>query len=191
MATDRWRRVEAIFEEVAFLPTAEREERLAELCGGDESLLREVTSLLAADAGAEDFLETPAVAAAALLPPVLTGQRLGPYLVDRKLGEGGMGVVYLATRVDGEFRQQVAIKVFGYGAERSDLIRRFRAERQILASLDHPNIARLLDGGTTREGLPYLVMEYIDGLPIDRYCEQNRLDVDARIDLFQIGRAHV
>jgi eukaryotic-like serine/threonine-protein kinase len=185
VATDRWRRVEAIFEEVVSLPTAEREERLADLCGGDEELRREVTSLLAADAGAEDFLETPPVPADALPPPSAVGQRLGPYLVERKLGEGGMGVVYLAARADGEVRQRVAIKVFGYGAERSDLLPRFRAERQILASLDHPNIARFLDGGTTPEGLPYLVMEYVDGLPIDRYCDQSRLDVDARIDLFR------
>jgi eukaryotic-like serine/threonine-protein kinase len=96
-----------------------------------------------------------------------------------------MGVVYLAARADGELRQQVAIKIFGYGAERSDLLQRFRAERQILASLDHPNIARFLDGGTTPEGLPYLVMEYVDGLPIDRYCDQSRLDVEARVDLFR------
>jgi eukaryotic-like serine/threonine-protein kinase len=186
MAADRWRRVEAIFEEVLLLPTAEREERLAELSGGDEELRREVTSLLAADAEAtESFLETPPVPAAALMPPSILGQRLGPYLVESKLGEGGMGVVYLATRADGELRQRVAIKVFGYGAERSDLLQRFRAERQILASLDHPNIARFLDGGTTPEGLPYLVMEYVDGLPIDRYCDRNGLDVDARIDLFR------
>ncbi|MFL6262201.1 MAG: tetratricopeptide repeat protein [Thermoanaerobaculia bacterium] len=185
MAADRWRRVEAIFEEVVLLPTAEREERLAELCGGDEELRREVTSLLAADAGADDFLETPPVPADALAPPSAVGQRLGPYLVERKLGEGGMGVVYLAARADGELRQQVAIKVFGYGAERSDLLQRFRAERQILASLDHPNIARFLDGGTTPEGLPYLVMEYVDGLPIDRYCNQNGQDVEARVDLFR------
>jgi serine/threonine protein kinase/tetratricopeptide (TPR) repeat protein len=190
MVNDRWLRIEAIFEEVVLLPKEEQEGRLAELCGGDERLRREVASLLAADAGASLFLEIPPVPSAfpsAILPPppVTLGQRLGPYLVERKIGEGGMGAVYLGVRADGEFRQQVAIKVLGYGLDHANLLRRFRAERQILASLDHPNIARLLDGGTTGEGQPYLVMEHIDGMPIDRYCDRNGLDIDARIDLFR------
>ncbi len=188
MATDRWRRIEAIFEEVEALSGAEREARLAELCGGDEPLRREVLSLLAAEEAAGTFLDRPAGQSpgATVLPPSsAVGQRLGPYRVERKLGEGGMASVYLAVRADEEYRQQVAIKIFGYGADRSDLLHRFRAERQILASLDHPNIARLLDGGTTEDGLPYLVMEYIDGVPIDRFCEQSGLGIDARIDLFR------
>ncbi|HYU32454.1 MAG TPA: serine/threonine-protein kinase [Thermoanaerobaculia bacterium] len=187
MATDRWRRIEEIFDEVLALPEGEREARLAELCGGDAVLRSEVASLLAADAGASDFLEHPPIAPAdvALPPPSAVGRRLGPWRVESKLGEGGMATVYLGVRDDGEFRQQVAIKIFGYGADRSDLLERFRAERQILASLDHPNIARLLDGGTTEDGLPYLVMEHIDGIPIDRYCDERELGIDARIDLFR------
>ena len=185
MPTD-WRRVETIFEEVSALPEGERTERLDRLCGGDEALRREVVSLLAADEGAGDFLERPPVpASVALPPPSAVGRRLGPYQVKRKLGEGGMATVYLAERADEQFRQQVAIKIFGYGADRSDLLERFRAERQILASLDHPNIARLLDGGTTEDGLPYLVMEYIDGVPVDRYCDEHGLGTDARVDLFR------
>ncbi len=181
-----WRRIETIFEEVSALPEDQRAARLASLCGGDEEMRREVVSLLAAEAGAVGFLETPPTpAAVALPPPSAVGRHLGSYRIERKLGEGGMSTVYLAERADEEFRQQVAIKIFGYGADRSDLLERFRAERQILASLDHPNIARLLDGGTTEDGLPYLVMEYIDGVPVDRYCEENRLGIDARVDLFR------
>jgi eukaryotic-like serine/threonine-protein kinase len=186
MATERWRRIEALFAEAAALPAAERAPHLRRRCGGDEDLRREVESLLAADAAAGDFLEQPAVApAAAPPPPSAVGRRIGPYAVERHLGAGGMSTVYLAVRADEEYRRQVAIKVFGYGADRADLVERFRAERQILASLDHPNIARLLDGGTTEDGLPYLVMEYVEGLPIDRYCEEGGLGLDERIDLFR------
>ena len=105
--------------------------------------------------------------------------------MEAKLGEGGMSTVYLAVRADDAYQQKVALKVLGYGADRSDLSARFRAERQILASLDHPGIARLLDGGTTDDGRPYLVMEYIEGAPLDQYCDQHRLGLDARIDLFR------
>ncbi|HVF62342.1 MAG TPA: serine/threonine-protein kinase [Thermoanaerobaculia bacterium] len=186
MATERWREIEALFAEVAALPAAERTPHLRRRCGGDEDLRREVESLLAADEAVGDFLEQPVVAPAAVLPPPsAVGRRLGPYAVERKLGEGGMSTVYLAVRADEAYRQQVAIKVFGYGADRADLVERFRAERQILASLDHPNIARLLDGGTTEDGLPYLVMEYVEGLPIDRYCDEHGLSLDERIDLFR------
>lgn len=181
-SVDLWRRIEGVFAEVAALPETERKTRLAELCGGDEALRKEVASLLAADAGAGDFLERSPLA----LPPAsAVGRRLGPWRLESKLGEGGMATVYLGVRDDGEFRQQVAIKIFRYGADYADLRERFRAERQILASLDHPNIARLLDGGTTADGLPYLVMEHIDGVPIDLYCTKRDLGIDARIDLFR------
>ncbi|MFL6292911.1 MAG: tetratricopeptide repeat protein [Thermoanaerobaculia bacterium] len=185
MASERWREIEAIFDEVAALPAGERADRLARRCGGDEELRWEVESLLAADAADGDFLEQPPVAPAAPPPPPARGRRFGPYSVERQLGEGGMSTVYLAVRADEEYRRQVAVKVFAYGAERADLVERFRAERQILASLDHPNIAGLLDGGTTGDGLPYLVMEYVDGIPIDRYCDERRLSVGERIDLFR------
>jgi serine/threonine-protein kinase len=192
MATDRWPRVASIFGEVAALPAAEQPERLDRLCGDDMKLRREVESLLAADAAADDFLESPRTPGGVALPPAsAVGRRIGPYQVERKLGEGGMATVYFATRADGEFEQQVAIKVIAYGADRAGLLERFRGERQILAALDHPNIARLLDGGTTEDGLPYLVMEYVDGIPIDRYCDEHRLGVDARIDLFRQACAAV
>jgi non-specific serine/threonine protein kinase/serine/threonine-protein kinase len=112
------------------------------------------------------------------------GERIGPYRIIRELGRGGMGSVYLAERADGEFDKQVAIKFIG-GPLSDPLLRRFREERRILAALDHPNISRLLDGGTTDDGRPYVVMEFVQGVPIDSFCEQRRLDVRARIALFQ------
>ena len=185
MAPERWRQVEEVFGDVLALPATERSQRLARRCGGDAELRREVESLLAADGAAGEFLERPAAAPETAPPPSAVGRRIGPYVVLRKLGEGGMGTVYLAARADEAYRRQVAIKVFGYGADRTDLVERFRAERQILALLDHPSIARLLDGGTTDDGRPYLVMEYVDGVPIDRHCDERRLSVDERIELFR------
>jgi len=183
MASERWRQVEEIFAGAVALPAAERGPWLTRHCGGDVELRREIESLLAADGAAGDFLERPAAETAP--PESAVGRRIGPYAIERKLGEGGMSTVYVAARADEEYRRQVAIKVFGYGADRRDLVERFRAERQILALLDHPNIARLLDGGTTSDGLPYLVMEYIDGVPIDHYCGERLLSIEKRIELFR------
>jgi serine/threonine-protein kinase len=123
--------------------------------------------------------------AASVIGNGVTHQRIGPYRIDSELGRGGMGVVYLAERDDGQFKRQVAIKLIRGGTELSELHRRFEVERQVLASLDHPNIARLLDGGITDDGLPYLVMEYVDGLPIDEYCRSNALEIDERLRLFR------
>ena len=110
---------------------------------------------------------------------------IGRYRVESRIGDGGMSTVYLAVRDDDVYRQRVAVKVLGRGLNRPDLVARFRVERQILASLDHPGIARLLDGGTTDDGRPYLVMEYIEGVPLDEYCDGKRLGLDERIDLFR------
>ncbi|HEY4562984.1 MAG TPA: serine/threonine-protein kinase, partial [Thermoanaerobaculia bacterium] len=112
------------------------------------------------------------------------GRRLGPYLIEEKLAEGGMSTVYTAVRTDLAYQQRVAVKIFGFSPDRSDLFSRFQSERQILASLSHPAIARLLDGGTTEEGLPYLVMELIEGVPVDQYCERRHLTTGERVDLF-------
>jgi serine/threonine protein kinase/tetratricopeptide (TPR) repeat protein len=113
------------------------------------------------------------------------GRTLGSYRVIRAVGHGGMGAVYLAVRDDDEFKKRVAIKLLRPGMATDDLVRRFRNERQILASIDHPNIARLLDGGTTEEGLPYFLMEYVEGEPIDRYCDAHGLSVRERLELFR------
>src|SRR6202166_525866 len=115
----------------------------------------------------------------------MIGDLIGPYRVLRTLGVGGMGEVYLAERADAEFDQKVAIKVVHGGALKRSVQSRLKIERQILAQLDHPNIAHLLDGGTLPDGTAYIVMEYIDGIPIDAYCDSNRLDVTARLRLFQ------
>lgn len=187
MAANRWRRIEALFDQAAALPAGERAAFLSRACGDDADLRGEVESLLAADEEAAGFLGQPAVPEAPLAPQPapLVGRRVGHYRVQAKLGEGGMSTVYLAVRADDAYRQQVALKVLGYGPDRSDLLARFRAERQILASLEHPGIARLLDGGATDDGRPYLVMEYIEGVPLDEHCDRKRLGIEARVDLFR------
>ena len=119
------------------------------------------------------------------LPEPMAGRRIGPYAVVREIGRGGMGAVYLAVRADDEYKKEVAIKVVKRGMDTDVVLRRFREERQILANLAHPSIASLLDGGTTEEGQPYLVMEYIDGQPIDRHCEAHKLTVPDRLRLFR------
>ena len=185
MSASVWGRIEALFDEAASLAAGERAAFLSRACGEDLKLRAEVESLLAADARAGGFLGAPALAAVPPAPPTLVGRRVGQYRVEAKLGQGGMSTVYLAVRADDAYQQKVALKVLGSGADRSDLWARFHAERQILASLEHPGIARLLDGGTTDDGRPYLIMEYIEGAPLDRYCDQRRLGLDARIDLFR------
>ncbi|BAH38240.1 putative serine/threonine protein kinase [Gemmatimonas aurantiaca T-27] len=127
----------------------------------------------------------------ALAAPSLVGRRVGPYRVLRLIGRGGMGAVYLAERADNAFRQQVAIKTLWRGADSDVLLQRFRSERQILAQLQHPNIAQLLDGGATDDGMPWLAMEYVDGTPIDAWCDQQSLTINARLDLFRQACAAV
>ncbi|MDQ4120740.1 MAG: protein kinase [Acidobacteriota bacterium] len=197
MSKDFWQKIEEIFPVIADLPAAERDERLRELCAGDEKLRQEISDLLAADAKAGDFCETPAVMPSSLSgaffhkqpkKPVtleLNGQKFGAYRIVRKIAAGGMGAVYLAVRADGEFEKEVAVKLVKTGADTEFNLRRFRHERQILARLEHPNIARLIDGGTTNSGTPYLVMEYVEGKPLFDYCEAHRLDLSNKIELFQ------
>ena len=189
MEPERWRRVQEIFAATAELPPAERGAFLGDQVGDDDELRREVESLLAADAESDEFLEQPALPGriSQILadgPSDKVEGRIGPYRLLRKLGEGGMSRVYLAVR-DDDFQRLVALKVIRRGLESEDLLHRFRTERQILAGLDHPNIAKLLDGGTTEDGLPYFVMEYIDGIPVDEYCDRNRLTVVQRLQLFR------
>ena len=185
LSASRREEIEAVFEDALDQPTGARETWLAARCGADASLRSEVAALLAAHARSDGILDRP--------PPVQTDagdldpvrdRRIGPYRVIRELGRGGMGVVYLAERADGEYRRRVAIKLLRDSPDADELHRRFLAERQILASLGHPNIAQLLDGGTTDGQLPYLVMEYVDGVPITTYCDRHRLDVPARLRLF-------
>ena len=182
---ERWHRLEAIFHEVAEAPDDERNARLAALCAGDGDLLQEARSLLHAQDEEERVTAAYVPTDPAQLPDPHIGRRVGPYRLEKLLGRGGMGAVYLARRVDGQFEQQVAVKLIGLPLA-SDLFReRFRLERQILAGLSHPNIARLLDGGVSEDGELYLAMEYANGLPIQRYCEQNSLSIRQRIELFK------
>lgn len=180
----RWARIEALFAEAVELPPAERSAYL-ERVEPDPTLRAEVEALLAAhEAPAAGLLDGP--------PPWLRGRadpdlpdRIGPYRIERLLGRGGMGRVYLAEHEAADFRRKVAIKLVRRGLDTEDVLRRFRAERRILASLDHPNIARLLDVGATDDGLPYLVMEYVDGVDILEHCRRHALDIPARLALFR------
>src|SRR6266850_8578869 len=115
----------------------------------------------------------------------MIGRRLGVYRIEREIGRGGMGAVYEALRVDNEFTKRAAIKLVKRGMDTDFILRRFRKERQILAALDHPNIALLLDGGTTDDGLPYFVMEFIEGQPLYKYCDAKQLSISERLKLFR------
>ncbi len=188
MTPERWHRVEELFRTVADRPQVERKAYLTRVCGDDNELLHEVLSLLAQDT-AEDFLQAPIAGVAFSLTADpkedLAGERIGPYRITRLVGRGGMGTVYEAVRDDEQFQQQVALKLIKRGMD-SDFVRdRFLRERQILASLDHPHIARLFDGGTTADGQPYFVMEFVDGVPITDYCQARGLALDERLKLFR------
>ncbi len=190
MSPERYRQVKVLFQAVLDVAPSARAAWLDEACAHDEELRREVESLLASHNDAGEFIEAPAVEAVTrpeleAEPQTLVGQRIGPYQVMREIGHGGMGAVYLAVRADDQFKKRVAIKLVRRGMDSDFILRRFRHERQILASLDHPNIARLLDGGTTADGSPYFVMEYIEGLPIDEYCDRQQLATAARLELFR------
>jgi serine/threonine protein kinase len=191
MHPERWRLIEELFHAAVELPPNERGDFLASACGGDVSLRAEIEKLIDGDDRAGSFIETPPAldkTTIALPEPdaeSITGLRLGAYEVTREIGRGGMGTVYLAARADEEFRKRVAIKLVTAGFDHESIIQRFRNERQILAGLDHPNIARLLDGGTTESGAPYFVMEYIEGQTIRDYCDSHRLSTIERLKLFR------
>jgi serine/threonine protein kinase len=180
---DRWRQIDTLFAEALERPAGEREAFLAAACAGDAELLRAVEELLAADEESATFLERPAGELLGFVPE-LEG-RLGPYRLLRRLGDGGMGTVYLARREDEHYERDVAVKVIRSGVQSPEALHRFFAERQILARLEHPNIARLYDGGSTEDGRPYLVMELVEGVPVDQYCDDHQLSIDQRLDLFR------
>ncbi len=190
MKADLWQQVKEILDRALALPGEERVAYLDEVCKGNSTLRAEVESLIRShdDAGT-GFLNTPALDLKSAMPETgrkvdWIGRRIGVYHIAEEIGRGGMGEVYRATRADGQYTKQVAIKLVRVGLDRSFLLERFRNERQILASLDHPNIARLHDGGTTEDSVPYLVMELIVGTPIDQYCEHHQLGIPERLLLF-------
>jgi len=183
---ERWREVDRIFEAVLDRPPGERTAFLDAACAADPELRREVERLLAADAREAVFLDRPAGEVFGLTEEDRGERsRLGPYRLLRAIGRGGMGAVYLAVRDDEQYERLVAVKILRSGLEDTELRHRFLAERQILARLEHPDIARLYDGGTTEDGRPYLVMELIEGVPVDEYCDLRRLTVEQRLGLFR------
>ena len=195
--TDLWLRADHLFDQALDLPPEERSAFLDRACGGDAGLRALVERLLA---GAETDASrlAPGAGLEGLLQDLrsemedvsLDGAMVGRYRIVRELGRGGMAVVYLAERADGQFQQQVALKLLKRGLDTDDLVARFDQERQILAMARHPGVARLLDGGVGPGGRPYLVMELVEGRPIDRYCDDERLTVPERLELFlQVARA--
>jgi eukaryotic-like serine/threonine-protein kinase len=187
----RWDDAKRLFHAAMALAPAEREAYLRDACDGAPELLGEVQSLLAWADESGDFLETPLVRVADIplgMPEhdPLLGQSLGPWRIVDIIGRGGMGVVYKAERADAAFKRPAAIKVVRRGGHSHDIIERFHRERETLAALDHPNIARVMDGGSTPDGEPYFVMEYVDGVPVDKYCDEQRLSLDERLTLFRI-----
>ena len=182
---NRRREIEAIFENAIELSLEDRPRWIAGRCGTDRQLRAEVDALIAAHERSDGVLEGNVVAAGVrALRDSHRGRRIGAYRVLSELGRGGMGVVYLAERDDGQYEQRVAVKLLHASPDAEDLHRRFIAERQILASLRHRGIAQLLDGGVTEGQLPFLVMEYVDGVPITTYCDRSKLGIDARLRLF-------
>ncbi len=193
MSQQNWHQVKEIFLEVIDLMPTERMRRLAELCGGDPELRRAVEILIQQDAEADSLLQRPLAESSGIhlfadrLEDVdpLIGGRLGKYEIVREIGSGGMGAVYLARRADGAFQKDAAIKIVKRGMDTKFVVRRFRQERQILAALNHPFIARLLDGGTTEDGLPYFVMEHVTGESLYDFADRRRLSIGERLQLFR------
>jgi serine/threonine protein kinase len=191
MKADRWKVVEDLFHRALEVPESERLAFIEENSGGDPEIIREVQSLISSDTAAS----TSSFAAAAVKKALFNfhavetaatapGRKVGPYRLEKELGRGGMGTVYLASRDDDTYEKKVAIKLVRRGMDTDFILARFRRERQILAQLEHPNIARLLDGGATEDGLPYLVMEYVPGVTISEYAQTNDLTLEQRLKLF-------
>jgi len=194
LTPERWAQIRQIFDGALERSEVDRAAYLRVVCARDDELRREVESLLASHDSAGDFLNKPAASLAGTTQTLISsgidlqeyppGHRVGAYELQKCIGRGGMGAVWLATRSDNEFKKQVAIKLVKRGMDTQEILRRFRLERQVLASLTHPNIAALIDGGSTPDGLPYLVMEYVEGIRIDRYCEQHKSTISERLKLF-------
>lgn len=195
MRPERWKVVEQILEAALEQAPDERAAFLTRACQGDDELRREVEALISSYDEAGSFIEDPLLADIVTIPQhnttqldslsSLVGQRIGAYRIESEIGRGGMGAVYLATRADNVFQRRVAIKIVKRGMDTDFILRRFRRERQILATLNHPHIAALLDGGSTRDGLPYFVLEYVAGKPLNRFCDERKLSVAERLRLVQ------
>lgn len=189
LTPERWQNIKELLLAAEEVDPKNRDEFLRRACGSDDDLYAEIKSLLEADSSAvtlsfstTNILGMTGVSAPA--PDPMIGHRVGAYEIVRPIGHGGMAVVYLAVRADDAYRKHVAIKLVRPGLDNAEVLSRFRNERQTLASLDHPNIVRLIDGGSTAEGVPYLVMDYVEGVAIDEYCDAHRLSIEQRLRLF-------
>ncbi len=182
MDAERWQRLSPLLDALLELPEQQRSEHLAALRREDAALADELEKLLALEEGDADFLAEPVVE---LPHGARPGARIGPYRLDRLIGEGGMGQVWLAARADGLYERKVALKLLRPGLADPKLRQRFDREREILARFAHPYIARLLDAGIDKDGQPYLALEYVNGEPITSYCQSRQLDIAARLDLFR------
>src|SRR5262245_14838597 len=185
-AKETWKRLRVAFEGALGLDLEERARYLDEVCREEPALRAELEELFRRDRQGDPRLRPPWHAE---LEPVAPGavahERIGPYELERVIGHGGMGTVYLARRADEHFQKRVALKLIRRGMDTEDILRRFRTERQVLADLEHPGIARLLDGGATEDGRPYLVLEYVEGVALDRHLAAQRADLRERVQLFQ------
>ena len=182
MNGERWQQLNSIFQRALDVPAERRAAFVTAETAGDTELISEIEELLLSHEQEDDFLNQNHFAA--LITENETPKQIGNYKIIREIGRGGMGVVYLAERAD-NFSQKVALKIIKRGMDTDEIVRRFRQERQILAALNHPHIARLLDGGTTDDGLPFLVMEYVEGETIDRFCAEQNLTLNQRLELFR------
>jgi serine/threonine-protein kinase len=185
MNPERWKKVQLLFDQALELDKGEQINYLEKECGEDKELLNEVLSLLNADEEGHSIFSAKPADFFSMNELNMEGKRFGNYRIIKQIGTGGMGAVYTAERVDGLFEQKVALKVVKPGMNSGEIIKRFEEERQILARLQHPNIARLLDGGILENGLPYFTMEYVEGIPITEYCDRKNLTIDKRLELFQ------
>ncbi|MEJ2494039.1 MAG: serine/threonine-protein kinase [Ignavibacteriaceae bacterium] len=184
MNSERWEKIGILFDEALKLDEPERTAFLQSACGDDIEMLEEVRSLIEADTNIPLVLKDNADAINISRRLEYEGKVIGKYKIIKQIAEGGMGSVFLAERADGQFEQKVALKIIKPGMSSDEIIKRFQFERQILARLQHPNIARLYDGGLTDENLPYFTMEYVEGETIDEYCDKNNLSVSERLKLF-------
>lgn len=190
MTEDRWSQIQGLFLQAVELTPESRPDFLDQACGTDAELRREIESLIDCDAPNQQLIAVPQLddqdSDEDDSNSGMSGRRIGPYRVVRQLGYGGMGAVYLGVRDDDQYSKQVAIKLLKRGMDTDFMLSRFRQERQILANLEHPFIARMLDGGATEDGRPYFVMEYVDGVPITEYCQRNGLSITERLHLFRL-----
>lgn len=188
MNSDRLNKLRELFDEASNLGADERELYLNQKCVNDSELKKEIISLFDSLGNTKDFLEEPLTVVeqnkSGFIDPYI-GKQIGNYIIDGEAGVGGMGLVYSGKRNDKEFEHKVAIKILKHGITSEYLLKRFQIERQTLANLQHKNIARLLDGGRTTDGLPYLVMEFIDGTPITEFCNRENLSIQARLKIFR------